>query len=185
MAMKSKKTNIDGALLIQPDVFRDARGFFFESWREMNYESLGISGPFVQDNFSSSRKNVLRGLHYQLGPAAQGKLVCVLSGAVFDVLVDLRVGSPTFGKWEGHTLLATTHEQLWIPPGCAHGFLSLSDDTIFFYKCTHAYDPSSECILRWNDLELSIQWPLSADTEPIVSPRDQAGLPFADCVKFI
>ncbi len=185
MTMKCKPTSIDGALLIQPDVFGDNRGCFFEAWREPNFAAIGIAGPFVQDNFSISRKSVLRGLHYQVGLAAQGKLVCVISGAVFDVLVDLREKSPTFGRWEGHALSAANHNQLWVPPGCAHGFLSLSDDTTFFYKCTHRYDPSSERILRWDDPEVGIEWPLSRDSQPIVSARDQAGICFADCAKFV
>jgi dTDP-4-dehydrorhamnose 3,5-epimerase len=182
--MKARDTNIVGVQLIQPDVFGDERGIFFEHWRQTNYAALGICAPFVQDNFSKSHRNVLRGLHYQVGEAAQGKLVCVLSGKVYDVVVDLREGSPTFGRWEGHILSTGTHHQLWIPAGCAHGFLSLSDDATFVYKSTHEYDPFSERILHWSDPVVGIQWPLSEGVQPIVSQRDQAGLPFESCPKF-
>lgn len=182
--VRATETSISGSILVAPDLFSDSRGYFLETWQTRSYSAADLPFIFVQDNFSNSHRNVLRGLHYQIGHAAQGKLVWVSSGIVFDVVVDLRRSSPTFGKWEGHRLSADTHQQLWIPPGCAHGFLSLTESTMFHYKCTHFYDPDSERTLLWNDPDLAIDWPLVDGYPPIVSERDRAGLSFATCAKF-
>jgi dTDP-4-dehydrorhamnose 3,5-epimerase len=183
-SMTKYPTKIDGAWLLRPRVFGDARGFFLESWNKRTFAELGIEGEFVQDNHSRSAKYVLRGLHYQVGEAAQGKLVWVTSGTVFDVLVDLREGSPTFGKWDGYMLTSEAHERLWVPPGCAHGFLVMSEVADFHYKCTAYYDPSAERSLRWDDAELGIEWPLAIGIEPVVSGKDKAAAGFAECEKY-
>lgn len=155
-------------LLIEPRSFRDARGWFVESWQQDRYASAGIAGPFVQDNVSVSRRHVLRGLHAQ-HPHAQGKLLSVASGRVFDVAVDIRVGSPRFGQWVGQVLDAEQGQQLYIPPGFAHGFVVLSDEAVFTYKCTVPYHQASELSIRWDDPELAITWPVAA---PILSAKD-------------
>lgn len=177
-------TKIDGAWLLRPRVFGDARGFFLESWNKRAFAELGIDAEFVQDNHSRSAKYVLRGLHYQVGDSVQGKLVWVTSGTVFDVLVDLRRGSPTFGKWDGYMLTSEAHERLWVPPGCAHGFLVMSEVADFHYKCTEYYDPSAERSLRWNDPELGIDWPLAVGIDPLVSEKDKVAAGFAECEKY-
>ncbi|MBM3883520.1 MAG: dTDP-4-dehydrorhamnose 3,5-epimerase [Verrucomicrobia bacterium] len=157
-----------GLQLIEPCVFGDARGFFFESWNRRSYREAGLEAEFVQDNFSRSRRGTLRGLHFQ-NPAAQGKLVCVLVGSVYDVVVDLRRSSPTFGRWHGLELSESNHLQLYVPPGFAHGFVVTSDSAIFHYKCTAFYEPAAERALRWDDPDLAIPWPVS---QPILSGKD-------------
>ena len=168
--MKVVRTELPGVLIIEPRAVSDARGFFVESWSEERYAAAGITGPFVQDNVSLSPRGVLRGLHFQW-PRPQGKLVSVLRGEVFDVVVDVRAGSPTFGRWLGATLSAADKRQLWIPPGFAHGFQVLSEEALFAYKCTDYYAPECEHAIAWNDPELGIAWP---NPEPILSERDRA-----------
>ena len=155
--MKVIETSIQGCLIIEPAIFQDDRGYFFESFQKERYASVGISPEFVQDNRSLSKKNVLRGLHYQVS-RPQGKLVSVLKGEVLDVAVDLRQGSTTFGQHEKVILSGSNHRQLYIPPGFAHGFLVLSDQAEFFYKCTDYYDPLGEAGLLWSDSDLDIDW---------------------------
>lgn len=156
--MKVREFGIEGLKLIEPKVFGDSRGFFKESWNQKVYEEIGIKDFFVQDNLSFSQKGVLRGLHLQ-NPNPQGKLVSVLQGEVFDVAVDIRKGSPTFGKWEGVYLSSENHFQFWVPPGFAHGFLVCSETALFTYKCTEFYSPSSEFGIRWDDPDIGIAWP--------------------------
>ena len=182
--MKKIPTKIHGAWLLQPELLRDARGFFLESWSRAAFQKMGLYTDFVQDNHSRSSRYVLRGLHYQAGDAAQGKLVWVTSGAVFDVLVDLRRRSPTFGVWDGYTLTADAHERIYMPPGCAHGFLVMSEVADFHYKVTSPYDPASERTLRWNDPSLGIDWPLEIGMDPVLSEKDKLGTLFADCEKY-
>jgi dTDP-4-dehydrorhamnose 3,5-epimerase len=177
-------TKIHDAYLLKPQVFGDARGFFLETWSREKFHSMGLDIDFVQDNHSRSARHVLRGLHYQSGSAAQGKLVWVTSGSVFDVLVDLRKSSPTFGVWDGYMLTADAHERLWVPPGCAHGFLVVSDTADFHYKVSAPYSPKDECSLRWDDHKLSIQWPLEIGITPMVSPKDAAAASFEECEKY-
>jgi dTDP-4-dehydrorhamnose 3,5-epimerase len=181
--MKKLETKIHGAYRLQPRVFGDDRGFFLESWNEKKFAEIGISENFVQDNHSRSQKNVLRGLHYQI-ENPQGKLVWVTQGSVFDVFVDLRKDSPTFGVWDGHILSAENKERLWIPPGLAHGFLVLSDMADFQYKCTEYYSPSNERTLLWNDLELGIEWPIPDAENLILSAKDLVGKPFGEVELF-
>jgi dTDP-4-dehydrorhamnose 3,5-epimerase len=163
-------TALPEVLIIEVPVFSDARGAFLELYHTDRYAAAGITGPFVQDNLSVSRRGVLRGLHFQ-EPDAQGKLLSVLSGTVWDVAVDIRVGSPTFGRWAGVTLTAAEHRQVWVPPGFAHGFVVLSDEAVVAYKCTTHYRPAHERALRWDDPAFAIAWPV---TDPTVSPRDAA-----------
>ncbi len=164
---------IPGLFTFEPRVFADDRGAFFESFNDRTFrEATGFDGQFVQDNHSISRKGVVRGLHYQLPPHAQGKLVRVATGAVFDVAVDIRRGSPTFGRWAGVELSAANRRQFWIPAGFAHGFLALEDNTEFLYKTTDFWSAPSERSLRWDDPEIGIDWPLPA--EPILSQKDAA-----------
>jgi dTDP-4-dehydrorhamnose 3,5-epimerase len=166
-------TAIGGVFIIEPKVFGDSRGFFFESFNQRAFEAAtGATLPFVQDNHSRSAKGVLRGLHYQV-EQPQGKLVRVVAGAVFDVAVDIRSGSPTFGKWVGVELTAENKRQMWVPPGLAHGFLVLSETADFLYKTTDYYAPQHERCIIWNDPTLAIDWPL--DGEPILSAKDAAG----------
>ena len=172
--MDVEETAISGVLLIKPQVFGDARGYFVETWQSARYAELGIPTTFVQDNISFSPHGVLRGLHWQ-SPYAQGKLVTVLQGEVFDVAVDLRPDSLTFGKWVGTVLSAENHYQLWVPPGLAHGFCVTSDTALFSYKCTEFYRPEAERCILWNDETLDIEWPLADVT---VSSKDQAGMTF-------
>lgn len=171
--MKFTPLAIPDVLLIEPKVFGDARGFFLESFRQDLFnETTGTNYAFIQDNHSRSSKGVLRGLHYQLPPHAQGKLVRVVSGSVFDVAVDIRRGSPTFGQWAGAELSAENHRQLWIPPGFAHGFVVLSDTADFVYKTTAYYAPESDRGLLWNDPDIGIEWP-QLDIEFSLSEKDQ------------
>lgn len=167
--MQVTPTELPEVLLIEPKAFGDSRGFFFESYQAERYQQMGINLPFVQDNISRSSKNVLRGLHFQL-QHTQGKLVGVTRGAVYDVAVDVRYGSPTFGKAVGFVLDDENHHQLYIPPGFAHGFCVLTDVVDFYYKCTDLYHPASEMGIIWNDPDLNISWPI---TEPILSNKDQ------------
>ena len=171
-------TAIPDVLIVEPRVFEDDRGFFFESYNQRVFERLGITSAFVQDNQSGSKRHVLRGLHYQLG-APQAKLVRTVVGEVFDVAVDVRLAAPTFGRWVGVILTASNRRQLWIPEGFAHGFLVLSDWAEVVYKATTFYAPDQERILAWNDPAVGVNWPLAAD--PILSPRDRAGRPLAEC----
>lgn len=168
--------NISGPVLLQAKVFGDSRGYFFELWNEQRFHANGVSDHFVQDNISFSSKGTLRGLHFQ-NPAPQGKLMTVLEGEVFDVAVDLRRASPTFGKWMSVELSSTAHNQFYIPPGFAHGFQVLSDTTLFHYKCTAFYAPANEMTLLWNDPELAIPWPLE---NPLLSEKDKRGLTLKD-----
>jgi dTDP-4-dehydrorhamnose 3,5-epimerase len=168
------KTKIAGLLVIKPKVFKDDRGYFFESFRSDLSKKAGINEPFVQDNESFSQKGVLRGLHFQNPPYAQGKLVRVVKGAVQDVAVDIRIGSPTYGQWVSEILTGNNKTMFWIPPGFAHGFLTLEDDTIFQYKCTNYYDKESEGSVVWNDFQLNIHWEMS---DPILSEKDQNAPP--------
>lgn len=167
--MKVQTTELPGVLLLEPRVFGDSRGFFVETFHAQRYLEAGIPGPFVQDNLSRSVRGTLRGLHFQ-EPNGQGKLVQVLAGAVWDVVVDVRKGSPTFGRWMGAELSSGNKWQLWIPPGFAHGFCVLSDSADFFYKCTALYSPESERSVAWDDPDLAIPWPVK---EPLLSVKDQ------------
>lgn len=169
------ETELPGVLLIQPKVFGDERGYFLETWSAERYGSQGLGVSFVQDNLSKSRRGTLRGLHLQ-HPCGQGKLVYVVLGEVFDVAVDVRVGSPTFGRWVSATLSEANKQQLYVPPGFAHGFCVTSDEAIFAYKCTEAYRPETEVTIAHNDPALGIPWPVS---EPTLSKKDLAGLPLA------
>jgi len=171
------KTDIEGLLIVEPRVFGDERGFFMETWNEAAFRDAGLDLTFVQDNHSRSQKGVLRGLHFQ-NPGPQGKLVRVTNGAVFDVAVDLREGSATFGKWAGVELSAENKRMFWVPEGFAHGFLTLADDTDFLYKCTAPYAPNSEHTLAWDDPSVGIDWPV-ADLNPIISEKDAKGLALA------
>jgi dTDP-4-dehydrorhamnose 3,5-epimerase len=171
--MHIETTSIDGLLIITPDVFGDDRGFFCETYHKSRYEEVGVVESFVQDNLSKSARGVLRGLHFQRQPHAQGKLVSVPFGCVWDVAVDIRKDSPTFGKWFGVELSAENHKQFWIPAGFAHGFVALQDDTLFSYKCTDVYAKECEGGIFWNDPDLDITWPIDA-SEAIVSEKDQA-----------
>ena len=170
--MEASPTNIPDVLLLEPKVYEDERGFFLEAYNLRNFEKLGISGRFVQDNHSGSSQGVLRGLHYQAGEHAQGKLVRVLAGRVFDVAVDIRRSSATFGRWTGVYLDDESHAQMWIPPGFAHGFLVVSDSADVAYKTTTFYHAASERCIRYDDAAIGIDWPLA--DEPVLSPRDAA-----------
>ena len=165
-----------GLLLIEPKVFGDARGFFMETWNQERYRASGVGVDFVQDNLSFSRSGTLRGLHYQK-PKSQGKLVSVLLGEVYDVAVDIRRSSPTFGKWSGVVLSAENKRQFYLPPGFAHGFVVTSETALFHYKCTDYYSPQDERTIQWNDPDLGIRWPF--DT-PILSERDALAVAFHD-----
>jgi dTDP-4-dehydrorhamnose 3,5-epimerase len=176
-------TKLAGVLVIEPRVFGDERGFFFESFNQRAFdEAVGTHVDFVQDNHSKSSRNVLRGLHYQLPPKAQGKLVRVVQGEVFDVAVDLRKNSKTFGQSVGEVLSAENKRQLWIPAGFAHGFLTLSEMAEFLYKTTDYYSPEHERCICWDDEELAIQWPLLGD--PVLSGKDLAGGPFSAAIVY-
>ena len=176
--MKVTRLAIPDVLLIEPKVFGDARGFFYESFNQKAFnEATGLTVDFVQDNHSRSSKGVLRGLHYQLPPHAQGKLVRVVRGAVFDVAVDIRKSSPTFGKWVGEELSEENNRQVWIPPGFAHGFLVLSETADFLYKTTNYYAASHERSIAWNDAAVGTGWPLDRlDQAPTLSDKDACGL---------
>ena len=175
--MKVIACDIPGPLIIEPALFGDDRGFFMESWNARAFADAGLDLAFVQDNHSRSQKGVLRGLHFQ-NPGAQGKLVRVVSGAVFDVAVDLRRSSPNFGRWVGVELSAENRRMLWVPEGFAHGFLTLRDNTDFLYKCTSFYAPEHEHSLAWDDPDVGIAWPLDG-LEPQLSAKDRAGVPLA------
>jgi dTDP-4-dehydrorhamnose 3,5-epimerase len=173
--MRVISTKLPEVLILEPKVFGDERGFFLESYNRKQFSELtGVEADFVQDNHSRSSRGVLRGLHYQLTPHAQGKLVRVTSGRVFDVAVDVRRSSSRFGQWVGAELSAENHRQLWIPPGFAHGFLVLSESADFLYKASAYYAPQHERSVRWNDPQIGIEWPLTAGTTPFVSPKDAA-----------
>ena len=168
--MELVKTSIDGLLIIRPDVFKDERGYFFESYNKERFAKAGLNMDFVQDNESKSDKGVLRGLHFQKPPYAQGKLVRVIKGSVMDVAVDLRKDSPTYGKWESVVLTEENKLQFWIPEGFAHGFVALEDNTIFNYKCTNVYNKESEGSILWNDPDININWNID---NPILSEKDK------------
>lgn len=180
--MKAIETKIPDVLILEPKVFGDNRGFFYESFNAKIFErETGIKTQFVQDNHSRSRKNVLRGLHYQI-QQSQGKLVRVARGAVFDVAVDIRKSSPTFGEWVGCILNEENKKQLWIPPNCAHGFLVLSEFADFLYKTTDYYAPEYERAILWNERDIGIEWPI--DGEPILSDKDRSALTLKDAEVF-
>jgi dTDP-4-dehydrorhamnose 3,5-epimerase len=169
---------IPDVIVIEPKVFQDDRGFFLETFQAEKYRAAGITAPLVQDNHSGSRRGVLRGLHYQIR-RPQGKLVSVVVGEVFDVAVDLRRSSPTFGRWAGVTLSSQNHRQMWVPPGFAHGFYVLSEWAEVAYKVTDFYDPQGERTLIWNDPQVGITWPLPDGQQPILSPKDAQGKPLS------
>ncbi len=177
MPFEFKDTPLEELKLIQPRVFTDERGFFIETYKKSEFISAGIPEEFTQDNHSFSSKGVLRGIHFQTEPHAQGKLIRIIKGAVWDVAVDLRRGSLTFGKWFGLELNEENHTMLYIPPGFGHGFLTLKDNTHFLYKCTTEYEPASDGGVRWDDPDLAIEWPFDPGQKPLVSEKD-AVLPY-------
>ncbi len=181
--MKIIDTEIEAVKIIEPDVFGDERGFFLESWNAGKFAASGLSVDFVQDNHSRSAQGILRGLHYQT-QHTQGKLVRVTSGSVYDVAVDLRKSSPTFGKWVGVELSDSNHRMLWVPPCFAHGFYVISKSADFLYKCTDQYSPQYEQSIRWDDPDLNISWPLVDGKAPTVSDKDQSGARFKDAPHF-
>lgn len=174
--MEIVTTPLEGVLLIKPKIWGDARGFFVETWQDVRYREAGIPGPFIQDNHSRSRGGIVRGLHFQR-EYPQGKLVSVSYGRVFDVAVDIRKGSPTFGRWYGVELTGDNQHQLWIPPGLAHGYAVLGEEAGFHYKCTEYYHPEDEGCIRWDDPELGIEWPVA---DPVLSGKDAAAPLFKD-----
>ena len=171
MSFTFKTLSIPDVVLVEPKILPDDRGFFMEAFKASAFKQANIPAHFVQDNFSFSRKHVLRGLHYQKNPHAQGKLVLTLKGCVWDVAVDLRRTSPTFKQWVAAELSDANHAMLYIPPGFAHGFVALSDDVHLLYKCTEEYDPHSDAGIRWNDPDIAIAWPVA---DPVLSPKDRA-----------
>lgn len=175
--MEIIKTKIPDLVIVKPKVFKDVRGYFFESYNKSTFKEIGLDELFVQDNESKSMKGVLRGLHFQNPPYTQGKLVRVIKGAVLDVAVDLRKGSSTYGQWEGVELNEENKLMYWVPPGFAHGFLTLEDNTIFSYKCTQVYNKNSEGSIRWNDPVLNIKW---GNISPVLSEKDMAAPLFSD-----
>ncbi len=181
--MKFIPSHIPDVVIIEPDVFGDHRGFFMETWQARKFEEAGIDEMFVQDNHSKSAQGILRGLHYQI-KHPQGKLVRVVAGKVFDVAVDLRKSSPTFGKWVGEILSAENKKMLWIPGGFAHGFYVMSEHAEFLYKCTDFYEPEYERCLRWDDPNLAIDWPLIEGKPPALSEKDKAGVTLKDAECF-
>ena len=180
--MKVSPTEISDVLVLEPKVFEDERGFFMETYNQNTFRELGIDYGFVQDNHSRSVKNVLRGLHYQLPPKAQGKLVRAVVGEIFDVALDIRENSPTLGKWVGEKLSAENKKMLWIPPGFAHGFLALSDEAEVFYKATDFYSPDCERCIFWDDSSINIDW--CCPVKPIISKKDQEGRFFLEAELF-
>jgi dTDP-4-dehydrorhamnose 3,5-epimerase len=170
-------------VLIQPKVFGDSRGYFFESWERRKFAAGGIEADFVQDNQSRSSQHILRGLHYQI-QQPQGKLVRVVTGTVFDVAVDIRRSSRTFGRWVGAVLSEENHHMLWVPPGFAHGFLVLSEHAHFVYRCTDYWAPEYERSIIWNDPELGVKWPVPPGIEPVISAKDARGVKFRDAQYF-
>ena len=181
--MKFLDTPISGALVIEPAVFGDARGFFMETWQAQKFAAAGVPAVFLQDNHSRSVQWTLRGLHLQVAHT-QGKLVRVSSGSVFDVIVDLRLSSPSFGAWWGVDLSADNHRMLWVPAGLAHGILVTSPSADFLYKCTDFYSPADERTLAWDDPALGIRWPLPPGVAPALSVKDARGKSFAETEKF-
>ena len=180
--MKVERTSTPDVLVLEPDVIRDARGFFYESYNRRSFAAAtGLDVEFVQDNHSRSARNVLRGLHYQVRQP-QGKLVRVVAGEIWDVAVDLRRGSSSFGRWAATKLDAESHRMLWIPPGFAHGFVVLSEQADVLYKATDFYAPEHERTLLWNDPAIAIRWPLAG--EPVMTDKDRRGVPLADAEKF-
>jgi dTDP-4-dehydrorhamnose 3,5-epimerase len=174
--MRVLPTKLEDLVIIEPDVFGDDRGFFLETWSHRRFEEAGLREAFVQDNLSRSSRGTLRGLHLQSPPHGQGKLVYVIEGEVYDVAVDVRVDSPTFGQWVGATLSGQNHRQVYVPPGFAHGFCVTSEYALFAYKCTRSYAPASELCVLWNDPALGIDWPVR---EPLLSKKDAAGVPLS------
>jgi len=172
-----QETDIPGVLIVEPQIHGDARGWFKETWQARRYAEAGIEGPFVQDNMARSRHGILRGLHLQ-HPHAQGKLVQVVLGEVFDVAVDVRRGSPHFGRWVGVILSADNHRQLWVPPGFAHGYVVTSSEAIFSYKCTEYYHPETDLSIRWDDPDIGIDWPVVG--QPSLSDKDAEALLLKD-----
>lgn len=168
--MNVKETKLPGVLILEPTVFEDDRGYFLETWSSKRYEHVGISGPFVQDNISFSKKGILRGLHFQY-PQSQGKLIQVLYGQVIDFIVDIRVGSPTYSQWIGEVISESNHRQMYIPPGFAHGYCVTSEEALFLYKCTDFYNPATEHGIIWNDPDIGIKSPID---EPVLSAKDTA-----------
>ena len=181
--MKIIPTRIPDVLILEPQVFGDARGFFMETWNAQTFADAGLALNFVQDNHSRSRQGTLRGMHYQI-KHPQGKLVRVTSGKVFDVAVDLRQSSPTFGQWAGAELSDENHRMMWVPPGFAHGFYVMSESADFLYKCTDFYAPSYDRSLRWNDPTVGIEWPLVNAKAPTTSAKDDAGKSWQEADKF-
>ncbi len=183
--MKITPTSIADVVILEPTLHGDHRGFFLETWRESTFASIAPGFKFVQDNHSKSGKGILRGLHYQL-QQPQGKLVRVIAGEIYDVAVDMRRNSPSFGQWVGVTLSADNHRQLWVPPGFAHGFIVTSDSAEMVYKCTDYYAPEDEHSLLWNDPALAIDWPLAGLglAEPVLSVKDREGKVFAEAVVY-
>ncbi len=177
--MEFLPTRLPDVIIIRSEVFEDSRGFFMETWNRRDFEHAGIDADFVQDNYSSSVAGTVRGLHYQI-KRAQGRLVRVVKGEVFDVAVDLRKSSPDFGQWASEILSAENKKQIWIPPGFAHGFLVLSETAEFEYKCTDYYAPEHERTIRWDDPDIGVDWPLADGQSPILSRKDQAGLPLKE-----
>lgn len=178
--MKFTKTELEGLLIIEPDVFPDNRGFFLESYSKKKYSENGLDCDFVQDNISKSTKGTIRGLHYQVGEFAQGKLCQVIIGKVLDVAVDIRFGSPTFGQHVSIELLGENHKQFWLPPGFAHGFSVLSDEVVFMYKCTNYYSKKDERSILYNDPDIGINWNVEI---PIVSEKDLKAIKFKEIEK--
>lgn len=177
--MEFVPTRLPEVVLIKPRVFGDARGFFFETWQQRKFATAGIAGRFVQDNHSHSTRHTLRGLHFQIRQQ-QGKLVRVSRGEAFDVAVDIRRNSPQFGQWVGALLSEANHQMLWIPPGFAHGYLALSEEVDFLYKCTDFYASEHERAIRWDDPQLGVQWPLPVGVKPVVSDKDALAPLFKD-----
>jgi len=181
--MKFIETNIPDVKIVEPQVFGDERGFFMETFRTSLFNEHCGEREFVQENHSKSSHGILRGLHYQT-ENTQGKLVRVTKGEVFDVAVDMRKDSPTFGQWAGVLLSAENKRQLWVPEGFAHGFYVTTDEAEFVYKCTDIYNPNAEVSLKWDEPSLNIDWPITADKKPLLSAKDEAGLSFTDAPKF-
>lgn len=181
--MKFTRLSIKDVILIEPDVFGDARGFFMETWHARKFAEAGIDAPFVQDNHSRSANNILRGLHYQVRQP-QGKLVRAIAGEIFDVAVDLRKRSPTYGQWVGAVLSSENKHMLWVPPGFAHGFYVTGDGAEVVYKCSEFYAPEYERSIRWDDPDLGIEWPLVGGAAPILSAKDAAGSTFREAESY-
>jgi dTDP-4-dehydrorhamnose 3,5-epimerase len=182
--VKFEKCEIDGLLVITPDVFEDKRGFFMETWNIRKFREFGVADTFVQQNHAGSKLGVIRGLHYQL-KYPQGKLVRTLRGKVFDVAVDIRKSSPTFGKWHGQILSAENKRMMWIPQGFAHGYLALSERAEIQYSCTELYCPGDDHSISWQDPEIGIEWPLLKGIDPVLSAKDSVAISLADAEVFI